>query len=379
MKIGIVTLWNTNNNYGGIIQTYALQAYLKSLGYDAFIIRMLYGNDFFSQLKGLLKRILVNNNIIKLTSSYAKYLEVEEKDKLRKFDEFRYNHISLSTFEYHYGILLKLFYPRADCYITGSDQVWAYSPSEKKEFYHYLGFGRKSSKRLSYAASFGHTNFENYDLSMLKKYLDKYCAVSVREVSGLSICNRIGIKSIRCVDSTMLLSPKHYESIMSPRKHNDKYAYIYSVNMDNSNVIYWSSTKKELNNKKLKIIVTTASGYELAKELFDDVEYDYATPQEWLSNIYYSDIVLTSSFHGIVFAVLFKKQFIYYPLKSKNSSGNNRIIDLLNLLNLESRIANAQIESNKLLNSIIDYNTINFKALDELINKSKRFLISNIK
>lgn len=379
MKIGIVTLWNTNNNYGGIIQTYALQAFLKSVGYDAFIIRVLYGNDIISKIKSLLKKLLVYTNVIKLTSMYAKLLEVEEKDKLRKFNEFRKNHISLSAFEYHYGILLKLFYPQADCYITGSDQVWAFSPSKPGEFFHYLGFGGKNTKRLSYAASFGHTNFETYDFVSLKRYLKDFNAVSVREISGIDICKKIGIDSIRCVDSTMLLSTKHYESIMSKRKHKEKYAYIYSVNMDNSDVIYWESTKDQLKRKKIKAIVTTASGYELATELFDDVEYDYATPQEWLSNIFHSEIVLTSSFHGIVFSILFKKQFIYYPLKNTNASGNNRIIDLLILLNLENRIADSKIASERLISTEVNYRNVNFNALNSLIKKSKEFLISNIR
>ena len=184
----------------------------------------------------------------------------------------------------------------------------------------------------------------------------------------------MGLEAERCVDSTLLLDAGDYEEIMAPRKFNSPYAYIYSVNMSSSSEIYWNILKKELTQRGLLPVVTTASGYMSAREFLSDVLYDYATPAEWLSNIFYSTLVITSSFHGIVFSLLFRKQFIYFPLLSAFKSGNDRIVDLLKLVGLGNRIVHNEKDFYRIIKEDINYGETNFDCLNKLINCSKQFL-----
>ena len=94
-----------------------------------------------------------------------------------------------------------------------------------------------------------------------------------------------------------------------------------------------------IHKNELKAIVTPSDGYLRGAEIFgDDVEYKYSTPQQWLASIRDAEFVVTPSFHGIVFAILLNKPFVYVPLSGTNSSGNNRVFDLLSDLNLEERV-----------------------------------------
>ena len=269
---------------------------------------------------------------------------------------------------------LRLFYPKAYCYITGSDQVWAMPLSNPKEAWHYLDFGRAKTRRISYAASFGHNEFPEEDRKMFVNYIKKFDKISVREESGLRICNSMGFDANRCVDSTLLLDKNEYVNIMSSRKHFSPYAFIYSVNMTSSSDIFWGEIKDDIQKLGLNTIVTTASGYAPARELFGNVNYDYVTPNEWLSNIYYSEIILTSSFHGVVFSLIFKKNFVYFPLSNSYKTGNDRITDLLKLVNLGNRTATDGQSAISLLNSNIDYSSLDFSQLNNLIKSSKDFI-----
>ena len=375
MKIGIVTLWNTGSNYGGILQTFALQRYLRNQGHDAYVIRVLYSNSLWSKCKRIIKKLLIIFNVLSPSFSYSRLLITKERDRKRKFCNFLKHYVALSPMEYHSLFALKLFAPKADCYITGSDQVWAMPLSTVGEGFHYLDFGNKNTKRISYAASFGHDTFPEEDREQFKSYVSKFDKISVREESGRKICESMGFEAERCVDSTLLLNASDYIQLMSPRKHENPYVFIYSVNMSSSSEIYWKSLKGVIANHKLDVVATTASGFVPAKELFNEVIYDYATPSEWLSNIYYSELVITSSFHGIVFSILFRKQFAYFPLQSKYKSGNDRITDLLDLVGLRHRTVYSEIECQDIFKTAIDYNSIDYTAINKMIKRSKDYLI----
>lgn len=374
MKIGIVTLWNTESNYGGIIQTFALQQYLRNQGHDAYIIRVIFSRSWYCILKSAIKDILISLKILRPTFSYLRSRIIRRKDEKRKFREFLKSNVSLSTFEYHSMLSLRFFPPQADCYITGSDQVWAMPLSNPREAWHYLDFGASNIKRISYAASFGHDTFPEADREKFVYYASKLDRISVREESGIRICKSMGFEALRCVDSTLLLDAKDYQKIMAPRKFNTPYAYIYSVNMSSSSEIYWRILRKELIRRGILPVVTTASGYMAARELFDDVLYDYSTPTEWLSNLYYSSLIITSSFHGIAFSLIFRKQFVYFPLLSSFKRGNDRITDLLKLVGLEDRIVYNENDCYRVINTPINYDEICYDGLDNLIKQSKQFL-----
>lgn len=372
MKIGIITMWNASDNYGGILQTFALQKYLRDLGHDAYDIRFSPKSGWGSKTKKAFKKILFMLHLYHLN----KLDMALKKAKKRKIDLFRKGYIALSDKEYHSLNEIQTDYPEADIYITGSDQVWAGSLEKKHSFNRifFLDFGLDKTKRISYAASFGHDFFPCGDGALFSTLVRRFDKVSVRENNGINICQKFGINAIKCVDSTFLLEADVYKSMMTPRKHDCKYAYFYTVNVSSKDEIYWEKLRDFFNKFSIESIVTTATGYKAAEEIFDGAIYDYSTVQEWLANIYYSEVVLTASFHGVIFSILFNKDFVYFPLKGKLRSGNDRITDLLSECGLEDRKALSVKDAQQLVFQTIDYSNLNNRKLKNMINLSRDFL-----
>lgn len=383
MKIGIVTLWSTSDNYGGILQTFALQRYLRDKGHDAFIIRYGHKHTLIQKLRtwlsSFIKELLIMFGVLdkRREVAFQEWKKEKEWDLKRNFNVFRNTYIALSAEQYETLNDIKHNPPEADIYITGSDQMWSKDVRDTFQQIKYLNFGDNNVRRVAYAVSFGHHVFPCVDVELFRRLLSRFEKISMREESGVSILKEMGIESVRCCDSTLLLHKDCYLSLMSRRKHIDKYAYIYTVNVTTPDEIYWNELKELIRNNNMKAVVTTASGYKKAEELLDNCIYDYASVEEWLANIYYSDIVITASFHGIVFSLLFKKDFIYVPLKGKYGSGNDRIIELLDCVGLSGRMATAKSDLSFLFNNRINYDIIKDDNLLQLINFSREFLELN--
>ena len=117
-------------------------------------------------------------------------------------------------------------------------------------------------------------------------------------------------------------------------------------------------------NQNLPIVVTPGSGYLQSQELFDGVEYSYATIPQWILHITHARLIVTASFHGIVFAILFHRPFIYTPLKGEHADSNSRVLDLLRNLGLQERILTDQYPIEKYMSQ-----QINWKKVDDKLNQ----------
>ena len=138
------------------------------------------------------------------------------------------------------------------------------------------------------------------------------------------------------------------------------------MNISNADELYYDSVKQMCDKRNYNIIVTPASGCVPGLELFSGVVYDYATIPEWLSNIDNASLVVTTSFHGVVFCILFHTQFVYIPLKGSLSKMNNRVLNLLNELGLNDMVAT----SGSKINEIAD-KKINWANVDDRLNEMK--------
>ena len=161
MKIGIMTFWWSNDNYGQLLQCYALQKYLRDKGHDVFSIKYNYTKDikrnplFFRLLKACNPILLFKYLLSK--KRCAKILN-EQNIYDRYFDDFREKYIHFSDFNYVSYEDLKQNPPDADVYIVGSDQVWNYWNMKLWRYInplhvYFLDFGSEKIKRISYAAS----------------------------------------------------------------------------------------------------------------------------------------------------------------------------------------------------------------------------------
>lgn len=373
MKIGVVTFWYGNNNYGMILQCWALQQHLKKLGHEPFVIKFTpYGSKIRKIIKSYLGflKLFNNKNRIEYVKKKRMDLYNAEKDKNRKFEDFRLRYLKFSEYSYYHLSDLKNNPPKADCYIAGSDQIWCSVSEVDDSMGFFLDFGDSTIRRVAYAPSIGKV-YPKSKLRLFSKALSNFDYISCREQSAVDLCKRLGYNAIKVDDPTLLLSSEDYTSLCQSIDYKD-FVFIYSVNMHSADAIYWPTIKNMFSKKK--VVVTPAGGNIQSSELFgNDVEYKYATPGEWLSLIRDANLIITSSFHGVVFSIIFNKKFAYVPISGVYSSGNNRITDLLKSLDLECCIINKPEDYDRVFNDEIDWNFVNNRRL-ELIDRSFDFL-----
>lgn len=340
MKIGILTFSSTNDNYGQLFQGYALQKYLQLQGHDAYLICYVY-QPRWPLLKKISKMALVYP-LVKRIMNYKNrqwLMLLAKKNERRNFETFRKQYIRQSVVSYSRLKELRRHPPIADCYMAGSDQIWSFLSRKKEYSVYFLSFGSETIRRIAYAASFGMTHYPEAFRPRLKRELKRFDHISVREADGIRICEEVGYKAQQVLDPTFLLPVSVYRSFVEKLpQFSGEYAYLYILNVLTASEIEWETLTCVLQERAWQPIFTVSSGCLQAREIFEVDDYYYATPQEWLTRIYYSQVVVTTSFHGVVFSLLFHKNFIFFPLKNKFSVGNNRVYDLLDKVGLSAKI-----------------------------------------
>ena len=381
MKIGVLTFWHGMSNYGQILQCWAMQQYLKRQGHEPFVIRYVPSN-YTSPQKRLLKKVLCVNQI-RLAKDYlfdrkACLLKQsnQRNDRKRKFDEFREKYLDLSDCIYYDIHQIQKKPPVADAYVVGSDQVWAQMLDSRNSRAYFLDFGKPETKRIAYAPSFVVKEYPAAYREELKSLLQGFDAVSAREYSGVEICKSVGIEATKVLDPTFLINREDYLDLIGESIERKKQIFIYSLNISSPEQIRWKELKQYAKEKGLKITVTPSQGYFAGDELFgNEVEYLYATPQQWLKTIAESELVVTPSFHGVVLSIILGTPFVYVPLKGAHESGNSRILDLLEDLSLNNRVLGDNQQYESIVSEKIDWESIS-KSLMNYKESSYSYLKS---
>ena len=248
-----------------------------------------------------------------------------------------------------------------DMFVTGSDQVWNPDRTKKTTAY-LLGFTNK--KKISYAASFGVGEIKEELYPVYKENLLKFNYVSVRENTGANLYKRITGKTAQVVlDPTLLLNKEQWSQYLNISNKKDDYVLIYMLEYSKELV---ETAKKFAKEHKLnyKIISGTPRIF-----YYKGVQWNMS-PIKFIELFYNAKYVFTNSFHGTVFAINFEKQ-LFVKLLEKNTKVNNRITDILKMLNLDGRIINKEKNINKF--NDIDYTNVS-KLLNNEREKSKNFL-----
>lgn len=378
-KIGVITFWNGNENYGQILQCWALQYFLKKEGHSPYVIRYV-PTKYLQPLKAFIKWLLPIRFVrsIKKHLLYPNQILIEKRhlqqNERRNFSGFRESYIDFSQRVYSSLYQLQKNPPPADIYIVGSDQVWAQLLSNHNNRSYFLDFGDKTTKRIAYAPSFYYQEYPKELQTELKQLLSNFNAISCREYSGVNICKNLGIDATKVLDPTFLLRKEDYECLAENKSFIGDYIYVYSLNIYNAEEIRWHELEKVGQDRHWKVKTTPARGYFEGEELFGEkTEYIYATPQEWIKLINSSILVVTTSFHGVVLSIILEKPFIYIPLKGHHTDGNSRVLDLLKDLNLECRILTERQSYNQIINHVIDWSDVNIR-IDHYRTDSINFL-----
>lgn len=384
MRIGIVTYWSSSDNYGQQLQCFALQKYLIGLGHDAYLIKYMPTSHIplWRRIARFVKyRLLVSSE---QKEKDKKLKLICERNKLlncrRGFKEFRDKYIKSTEIVYRNIKELRNNPPAADIYICGSDQVWNNSLTDPDTAGWFLDFGKPTVKRVSYAASIGR-DIDSSEINRFTKYLKNFNAISVREQKAYALCHQLGFdKSIIAVDPTLLLNPSAYDSIEIDSNVTNvagkPYVFIYTLNIRTAEEIYWDDFHKIIAKDGLQIRSVSSSGYLPARELLPGVQNEQATIPEWLSLIKHSEYVITTSFHGVVFCLLYHKPFYAVLLNNEYSKGNDRIISLLEFLHLSNLIVSNSDSLKQINFENIDW--IDVDAMIALLRQKSTHFIDDI-
>ncbi len=308
MKIGIITFhWATN--YGAVLQCYALQETLKMMGHEVYVINYKpkkYDNTLWNFLR------------FRKFMSLSKYFKDINKERL--IESFRKKYLNVTN-RYYSLKELQVEYMDFDVIISGSDQVlnasFLIGGESRGSTAYFLDFGKESVLRICYAVSFGTTKYPTNLVAKIKPLVNRFTFISTREKTGLEIFEELGRKDVFVVpDPTLLLNSVIYKKLIRGNTHSKK-CFVYLLH-NRYNIL-----KDKLSSTS---IVSSSESIE-----------------DWLRNISEAEWVVTNSFHGTVFCILFHVPFYVVLPTLENKGMNDRFYTLLSILNLTDRMC---LESN---------------------------------
>lgn len=375
LKVAILTQ-PLHDNYGGLLQAFALKEILGSLGHEAVII-----DRRGEKAKGLRKiASTIKSKLLGRIILSEKHRSVISKETIL----FREKYIpNLSELIEDNKGMYKLNAMKFDAYIVGSDQCWRpkYSPSIRNYF---LDFAQqeKNIKRLSFAASFGVSDWEfsEEDTEACKEFLQKFDAISVREKSGIDLVkNYLGRNdAVHIVDPTMLLSTDQYIEIAKQEKTyvSKGNLKVYVLDQTETKMRIIRDIEEKLGLQMFQVLPEKRLGTEKVTDQNVN-DFSYPNPAQWLRAYQDAKFVITDSFHGTVFAILFNIPFISIGNPTR---GMARFESLLSMFELKERLIHEDlnnIDIDAIVNKEIDWVKVN-KILKKEKSKALDFLNSNL-
>ena len=334
----IYTITNSSiNNYGAILQAFALQKKLTMSGCDSYVLRKI--DPPISRLEKLKKFIKPQAHY-----SFQDRLHIRQSRKLyahkiKKLNAFY--HGNIKSFVCHSLEEASVLVSGADAMVAGSDQIWSPSAHMLSEFTT-LQFGPKYIKRFSYAASVGSKSYDEDSELIMREGLKDFSGISVRESSTVNLIKNLTDQDVQQhIDPTLLFDQSFWNNYTSERIITQPYILVYMLRPEPLTLAL-AQKLSDITGKPLYVISNRI--IEKARNITD------AGIEDWLSYIKYADYVITNSFHGTAFSVIFKKQFLSVAVEGSGI----RVSDFLSSISLSERIAGSVEDINK-INETIDW------------------------
>lgn len=351
-KIGILTFVNTLN-YGAALQCHALYEYLNEMGFDVEV---------------------VDYNNIEIEGTY-RVPSPKDIHTLKEFVTFPFRYMLRKKWKknfYQYDATMKSFpvksvseiSGRYDAVIVGSDQVWNLRLTGDDWSYYLPEV--KNTKKIAYAASFGNTNFSKKQIKKINQLLSTFNALSLREQQGVEFCESLGYSATQVLDPTLLQNTCFWTRQEKGITHPNRYVLVYAVGMGDEVLQKAREVADKINAKILYI----NSPYETSKPI-KGVKKVYALdPRQFVYLFMRASFVVTSSFHGVCFSLIGKRNFKAI-INSDHNNTNSRIISLVEDLGIAHVL---DLESDK----VIDYRDVDSKMRRKRLI-SQKFIVNNIK
>ena len=320
MKVGIITVHGTVNA-GASLQTHALYHKLTMMGHSPMIIN--YRPERFSDMMDD-RRKWHWKGVKTWLKALILYRRLQKKhDKQILFEKKYYPD---QTRRYNSAEELKSDPPQMDCYICGSDQIWNPRHIEYDDSF-FLGFVKSGASKIAYAASIGEDNLTEKDVGFLKNSTEGFSSIGVREDSAVGIMRQCGRDATQNIDPTLLMTADYWRGIAEKpkRKLPEKFIFYYPLQHNPDEIHFIARLKEETGLP----CVSVESALRPVKGT--DIQIPDSSPNEFLWLMDNAQYVITNSFHGLVFAILFKKRIISF----KNEYRNCRLDSLCRLFGLE--------------------------------------------
>lgn len=368
MKIGIMTLQGAKNS-GAVLQAYALSNTISNLGHEVDFVNFISDGEFERNKN----HISLNKAIMARKLYYILFKKsIRKRNKL--FETFSRDFLKTNPSNYRIREnelpeLTKSY----DCLVCGSDQIWSQDPKlyDKTDAY-FINFPYEG-KKISYAASFG--DRINHSQEITKKIItniEKFDNVSVREEEAMTYLKENGIYSEVVVDPTLLIKSSDWEKLAILPEVKEKYILYFSVNSRKYSINIARHLAKKAGLKVVEINPHPKSWNSGFEKRYD------TGPREFLGYILNAEYIVTNSFHGTVFSILFNKKFIAaFDQKDGKIITESRKESLLNRVGLDSvmKTDSSYISLNDL--ESIKWNEVNKKIAD-LRSESIRYLVNCI-
>ena len=326
MNIAILTL-PLHQNYGGIMQCLALQTFLTRQGHKVTVLdrhRNHQNENIGSRIYGYVSQNLLHHNV-------------------QTFINNNIHRTSPITSQSQLEMLALDF----DAIIVGSDQVWRLSMVKGVETNYFLDFAESAKKKIAYSASFGTDKWEgtNELTAKITDLIHQFDAVSVREVDGVGMADKLfSVSAVQTLDPVLLHDKSFYESVIhavNPVKYTVEQGSRDFGSKGEVLGYFLGDRKDEWNTAKE--LATILDGklhafrphwqFSIGKFSFSNIP----SPAEWLEAFQRARFIVTDSFHGVAFSIIFRKPFVVLPHKS---GGLSRILSILSSFHLDSRLIN---------------------------------------
>lgn len=384
MKIGIITYVKCDN-YGAELQAFALQWKLNALGYNAEVVNLEKRNIDMKHnpdvILGAIKQRFKNDGLKAVVSIFRKFKdtkkrikdesafkEVNEKKHLL-FEKFFEEKIKHSAKFYSLDEISTTNDLDYDVFIAGSDQIWNYIHTDRLDVYFLMFANKFKAKKISYAASVSIYDIPKKWRPAYKKYFENIDTISVRELHGAELVKKYSDKTAEVVlDPTFLLSKEDWErEVAKDMDIEGDYLLIYTM----SGSLHIRKMAQKIASKLSLKVVNVKLGY---SEEPDDgtINLFEVGPAEWVGLLSKAKYVVTDSFHGTAFSINFNIPFT--TLVNPNSMLNSRVLSILKITNLDSRIVYDTLTGDLFPKSIsVDFTECN-QILREWKDKSMKFL-----
>lgn len=366
----IITM-KLGSNYGGIIQAYALQSFIKKSGSKVFTSTPTKSSKIRRRIGDIKRSILSKNN------QFVPNLREENLIFTNTQNFIKSNIDTISIYD-----KLGKINPKINNFsniIVGSDQVWRANYVSVTDYL--LDFVcNDNTKKISYAASFGKDDLSEYSPELIKEtaiLAKKFDAISVREDSGVNICKeKWGVDAVQLVDPTLLIQKEEYIELIENDKtmesNGDLFVYILDRSCDKQTAVDMIANKLSL--KPFEIMSPTCN----SRKEFHKNPQKFTLPPvtQWLRSFMDAKFIVTDSFHGCVFSIIFNKPFIAIGNEDR---GLTRFTSLLKVLKLDNRLI---LKSSDLSDDLIT-NNIDWAKVNDIIKfeqtRSSNFLNENCK